>query len=268
MKRPVHHNRYRVLSALRLAVFVGAGVTLTVVYSYAVEQWLESILKYNRLAFAAIAIILVAALAWGLFFWQHDRLQRLVRSEARELDDNDLTARPYLITGLSKLGRTAADWQRMRADIEAALPTIDPRAVGAICDDQDVWARRLAGWQQGLRLLRFLSERGEVKAVYVIDNGAGQIDLFCRLMEHCFPGLKVETIPDGARDGTRPLRLDRNHQPLPDYRSYEYVCAAFDRAFARIMQDHALPRAEAEEQSYIDVTPASRSSRLPRPCRR
>lgn len=254
MKRMIHPKRHRVVSAGRLAGSFLVGIAAVATVGYSVEAFLDLTFKNHPLASAAIFIPLVGAAAWALFYWQHDRLQRLVRSEARELEDQDIAARPFVIMGFSRLGRTPEDWTRLSAGIETALEGIDPDRIGEICDDQTEWARRLTGWQQGLRLLRFLRARGELKAVYVIDNGTGQIGLFCRLLRACFPALEVCTVPEGAEDGVKRLRIDRNHQPMPDYESYEYVTAAFDRAFERIMQDNNLPRAEAEAATYIDVT--------------
>ena len=254
MKRQIHPKRHRVVSAGRLALSFLVGVAAVATVGYSVEAFLAPVFDLHPLAFAAISILLVGAAAWLVSYWQHDRLQRLVRSEARELDDQDIAARPFVIMGFSRLGRTPEDWTRLSAGIETALQGIDPNRIGEICDDQKEWAARLTGWQQGLRLLRFLHERGEMRAVYVIDNGTGQIGLFCRLLRTCFPGLEVSTVPEGAEDGVKPLRIDRNYQPKPDYESYEYVTAAFDRAFERIRKDSGLPRAEAEAATYIDVT--------------
>lgn len=258
MKRMIHPKRHRVLSAGRLALSFLVGVAAVATVGYSVEAFLDLTFKNHPLASAAISILLVGAAAWLVSYWQHDRLQRLVRSEARELDDEDIAARPFVIMGFSRLGRTPEDLQRLIPDMKAVLEGLSraetAEKIGEICDNQKEWFTTLGGWQQGLRLLRFLRARGEVKAVYVIDNGTGQIGVFCRLLRACFPEIAVHTVPEGAEDGVKRLRIDRNYQPMPDYESYEYVTAAFDRAFERIMQDNNLPRAEAEAATYIDVT--------------
>jgi hypothetical protein len=83
----------------------------------------------------------------AFFYSQHDSIQRLIRSEARELEDPDLEARPYLISGFSKIGFDAEDSERKLKRIEEKLPSISPVSIETICNDGGDWARLLGGWQ-------------------------------------------------------------------------------------------------------------------------
>lgn len=262
MKPKVHPNRGRAVSSFLLALSVGIGVTAAGMFVFSLEQLVEPLHELLGWQFSLMVVAVVCCAAWVFFYAKYDSLQRLVRSEARELDAEDLPARSFLVTGFSKVGFDPEDSNRKLTAIRANLHRVTPETIGQVCDDGEKWARMLGGWQQGLRVLRFLQGKGELPNVTIIDNGTGQIEEYCRLVQSAFPDIRIATVPEDALEniGQQPkrLRIDRNYQPKADYESYEYVSAAFDRAFENICTATALPRSEIESQSYVDITPGTK----------
>ena len=248
-RRPLHRNRSRTLSALGITGGLGAFTATGAILGLAIERLVEAALGPMGWLMALTVIALVGLGAFAVVHASYGRLQRLVRSEARELDQRDLTARPYLITGFSQIG------PEVQARLEARLDQgVAPDQIAAICAE-DRGGATFGGWQQQLRLIRFLSEKGPLRVVCVIDNGKGKMALFLRLLRAAFPDIRFLTVPEGAEGGVVPLRVDRNYQPKPDYESYDYVSMAFDRAFALIAAESGKPQVEVEAMCYVDITP-------------
>lgn len=261
--RSARRDGARARGAFKAAAIVGGGVALAAVFTRVVDTFLDRLFGWNPIASAIMAFLLVACIVWYFFFSQTESLSRLIRSDAKELDAADLTARPFLVTGHSTLQAGAV------ANIRQIIAAEGMPDVAGLCRAGEA-SRQLVSWQQSLRVVHFLRDRiagnpdRRLRRVAVIDNGAlcedgtPQVALFAAFLRTCFPGLEVRTIPEGAERERLPLRVDRVHEIEPDYETYDYVTTAFDRAFESLAQGEAAGREVVEASSYIDVTPGTK----------
>ncbi|MBD1206744.1 MAG: hypothetical protein H9533_21795 [Rhodobacteraceae bacterium] len=270
-ERDARRDRVRGLGAAKAALYIGGGLALATVFSKALDVFLTRLFEWNDIASALIAALLVGLVAWLFIYRKSDNLSRLLRSEARELDSNDLLPRPYLVTGHSLF--TGDTHEKERA-LNALIETIRPDMIPDLCKPRDPQDNPLGPWQQGLRIMHFLHDtvggpqaKGDrLRKVVVIDNGGTfkdaqggpgtpQVAVFANMIRACFPDVEVLVVPEGADQKRTDLRVDRVYSIAPDYETYGYVTTAFDHAFERLERTDGGEREQVEAATYIDVTP-------------
>ena len=254
-----------------VSVFVAGGIAGKVLDH--VLATIDTVLPApSLLIYCLIGVALVMAV-WVTLHYQVPRLRRLLRSEARELAQEDLSPRRHLITGHSKITKD-------EAKVAELIRSLKPADVPARCAES---GGILAGWQQSLRMVHFLrneltdpndpNQRNRLNTVFVIDSGANfvvepakgrspQVALFATMLRNAFPDLTVRVVPEGAEVSAKELRIDRITKMAPDYERYGYVNAAFDLCFRLLAADKTAKQSdstvEPEADCYIDVTPGQK----------
>lgn len=261
--RDARRDRVRSAGAARALAYIALGIGAATVFTKVLDVFLERLFQWNEVASAIIAGLLVGLVSWLVLYRKSDDLSRLVRSEAKELDVDDLTPRPYFVTGHSPIPPVVA------ANVRGLIPLIQPDGVAELCASK--YYETFRAWQQSIRVMHFLhatiggpdtpqADR-RLRKVVVIDNGTSladgtpQVALFIDLIRACFPALEVRVIPDGATRQKTDLRVDRVYSIAPDYETYEYVTSAFDQAFDLLEREEGGGREQIEAGTYIDVTP-------------
>jgi hypothetical protein len=238
-----------------------------IIFGWVIFTLLASSLAFNRLdtlwslLFEAIplgvSVAVLVLMGLGLFWVTWSKAGTLlsqIRAQAFTLSQDELqemTERTHAILGISLVPADFKDDTRL----EAHLATFGTDLARAVTDEGRA---TFGSWQQPLRLLHHLPQ---IRALWVIDNSAGDYKRFAKVMHHFRPDLHIVRIEDrGYRPGPHePLQLTVQGRPRSvDYEDFDFVLAAIRRGLVMVAEHAGIDRIAAEAQTLLDVTPGQK----------